>query len=158
MKTEMTITFKRDVAPRERDFLVLINGEHRATFCSNMRYSRVGYTFVGADGKNININRRRYWPFPITKDEFAKVVHTALSDSAIPTVAQIERVRMIEQAERENEERTNQISQRRAQVRREVLCAALQGYLATVAPDSEHGQMAAAMLKGAGGPLPLAAA
>jgi hypothetical protein len=141
--TEITITFERDVAPRERDFKVLINGEHRANFRSRRRYSQAGYDLQTADGQECGAYDYRY--MDSVKANFEEIVRKVLPK--IPTLAQIERYRLQECAEKENRERDSQIAAHRAQVRRNVLREALSNYPSLGARDAEHLEMAKRMLE-----------
>jgi hypothetical protein len=141
--TEITITFERDVAPRERDFKVLINGEHRATFRSRRRFSQSGYDLHTPYGGDCGAYDLRH--IESIQANFETIVRKALPK--IPTRAQIERVLLVEQAWKENHERDNQIAAHRAQVRREVLHSALKRYLELGARDGEHHRMAERMLQ-----------
>lgn len=141
--TEITITFERDVAPRERDFKVLINGEHRANFRSRKRWGQAGYDLEGVDGFNCGAYDVRHIE-PI-KANFEQIVRKLLSK--IPTVAQIKRAAMIEEAWRENQWRKQQRDNHRAQVRRNVLREALSNYPSLGARDAEHLEMAQRMLQ-----------
>lgn len=136
----MAIRFVRDVFPRERDFRVLIDGEHRATFHSRKRFHQIGYDLEGSDGKRIHT---RYGS-TLTKAEFRAIVEKHIAE--IPTRAQIDRVLMIEQAHRENRERDDAISKHKSQVRNNVYDVAIARYLDNPA-SPEHADMAAAMLR-----------
>jgi hypothetical protein len=141
--SEITITFERDVAPRERDFKVLINGEHRANFRSRRRYSQAGYDLETAYGQSVGAYDVRH--IDSIKANFEHVIRKLLPK--IPTVAQIERYRLQERAEHENRERDRALDNHRAQVRRTVLQAALANYLWGTAADAEHKAMAHRMLQ-----------
>ena len=140
--TEITITFERDVAPRERDFKVLINGEHRATFRSRKRYMQAGYDLQTPYGQDCGAYNVRY--IDSVKANFEEIVRKMLP--TLPTVAQIERYRLQERAEQENRERDRERDNHRAQVRRDVLVAALVNYVLETMVDDEHKAMAQRML------------
>jgi hypothetical protein len=137
------IKIVRDSKPNDRDFRVLINGEHRATFRSRKRYRMIGYDLEAPDGKSIYSKQthigRNYF-----KPEFAESIRTLLPD--IPTRAQIDRSLLIEHAHKENRERNEAIGRHRAQVRREILSVAVARYLDSPA-SQEHADMAAAILR-----------
>ena len=139
-----TITFERDVAPRERDFKVLINGEHRANFRSRRRFSQAGYDLETADHQSCGAYDYRY--MDSVKANFEEIIRKMLPK--IPTVAQIERYRLQECAEKENRERDSKIAAHRSLVRVEVLEAALINYIVGTAADDEHKAMARTMLEG----------
>jgi hypothetical protein len=141
--SEITITFERDVAPRERDFKVLINGEHRANFRSRRRYSQAGYDLETAYGQSCGLYDVRH--IDSIQANFETIIRKLLPK--LPTVAQIERYRLQERAEQENRERDSQIAAHRAQVRREVLVAALVNYVLETKVDDEHKAMAQRMLE-----------
>ena len=141
--TEITITFERDVAPRERDFKVLINGEHRATFRSRKRYMQAGYDLQTPYGQDCGTYDVRY--LDSVKANFEEIIRKMLPK--IPTVAQIERYRMIEQAEQENRKHDSEIAAHRSLVRLEVLRAALVNYLVETKVDAEHKAMADSILR-----------
>jgi hypothetical protein len=145
--SEPTIKIQRASHPNERDYHVLINGEHRATFRSRKRWHRAGYDFQDAYGDSISL-RRRFLEAP-TKAEFSQAVLDAMHEKTIPTRAEIDRKFLIDQARKDNEEHDRQVSERRAQVRREVLCVALDDYLHAPfgTTSAEHKAMAERMLK-----------
>lgn len=124
--TEPAITFERYEAPRGQDFKVLINGEHRAAFRSNAKYHMRGYDLDALDGKRITSSRRG--GYKINQGDFEEVVRAHLKE--IPTLAEIERAWMIDRAERENRQRDSEIADHKAEVRRKVLCSALEAWLA----------------------------
>src|SRR5262245_59949246 len=106
-----TIKFERGSTEKEeRDFRVLVDGEHRATFRSNARWRRAGYDLKTADGENIPIVGAYR---PIAKADFAEIVRKALAKNYIPTRAEIDRVEMIREAEREDAEHDRLASERR---------------------------------------------
>lgn len=138
------IKFVRDVEPRQRDFKVFIDNEHRATFLSNQRWGRKGYDLKAADGDNIRYGKmgRYHYSQGIVQADFEAIVREVLAD--IPTVAEIERTQLIREAEKENEQRKKDAAAHRTRVRRQVLKAALQRYVndSCSAPTSEHREMA----------------
>lgn len=120
------VQFERCQPPRDRHFRVLIGGEHRATFWRST-YGRIGYQLKAADGGEINPKRR--WWGKVTKEDFPEVVRDALVQEAIPTLAAIERINMIRQAEVENREWDEARSKRRAEIKRQVITTALALYI-----------------------------
>jgi len=132
-----TIKFERDeTSPKtRRNWHVLIDGEHRATFVWRTSY----YTLEGADGEDIKSVKRgsmRRWAF--NKSEFDEATRAALDLGYIPTRAWIELAALIDRAHKENRERDSAISARRLKVRRDVLCAALARYINDDGGDAEH--------------------
>jgi hypothetical protein len=133
-----TIKIVRDVFPRERDFKVLIDGEHRASFRSRKRYSQIGYDFEAPDGKPIARGNFR----GIVKADFDPIVRKCLAE--IPSRTLIDRALMIEQAHKENRERDDAINKRKAEVREQVYRVAMARYLNNPA-SPEHAKEAAHM-------------
>lgn len=110
------------------DYRVLIDGEYRAVFRTRKRSGYAGYEFRDANGAHIRGDWRRMpRDQDIIKDNFASIVREHLN--AIPTIAELERARLIEQAERENREWDKARDEHRAQIRREVLRSALMHYV-----------------------------
>ena len=153
MTTATTATIKIERAGTSRDFNVLIDGEHRATFESLKRWGRVGYDLKAVDGNDIYVSRPGH--MPITKADFEDVVRGALASTkggiyVIPTRAATDRVLLIREAEKENAERDRQIAERNRNLRREVTRVSLLRYLhdtyTAAAPDAEHRAMAERML------------
>jgi hypothetical protein len=142
----MTIKIVRAPKPFQRDFHVVIHGEHRATFRSRRRYRQSGYDLEATDGGSIHSRELRFRIANAVKAEFREIVDLALRDKLIPTMAEIERVRTITQAEKEDREHDNAVERHCWQVRREVERAALQFYLEQP-HDVEHTRMAETMLK-----------
>jgi hypothetical protein len=141
-----TIKFERDTHPkRERDFHVIIDGEHRATFRSNAPV-RAGYTLQAADGGSINLRRSLYID-RITQADFAEVVRLALAERAVPTRTEIDRALLIGQAEIENREWDAAKAAHRSRIRGEVMRAALLLYIEEGADDAEHVEMATALFR-----------
>lgn len=132
------------VAPRQRDFKVLINGEHRATF--HKRSYGTGYYFRSADDSDIG------GIGPVASDiiqaDFELIVRTAIAKGKVPTIAQIERAQLVEQAWEDNHAWDEAKSKHRALLRKQVLEMALENYLGQPFGSDEHKATAARMLDG----------
>lgn len=143
----------RNEGPRDRDFKVLINGEHRANFRSRARYSMKGYDYEAADGSAIHVARKHHFRLSdITKADFREIVELTLE--SIPTRAEIERSLLIDEANREHRKWQDDRSRNAAKLRRDVLREAL-GYYLTLTNEPTQRAMAEKMLAEVNGPLPL---
>ena len=115
------------------DYKVLIDGEHRATFTNNGRYGRAGFTLDNGTGEGLA--SKRYEFDPITRIDFDDVVREYLPK--IATVAEIERVRAIIEAEKENIGFDETAARYKTAVHRHMLSDALTQYLDNVDDGSE---------------------
>ena len=122
---------RKSIANRERrengdtrgidyDFNVLINDEHRAEF-SKSGY-RTGYTLRDRNNRAIFPVKRITNRFGTngaveakSQAQFEEVIKNALVDDLIPTIAEFERVVLIERAERDNREFDDRIAEVRYQ-------------------------------------------
>lgn len=143
---DLNITFERDVSPRQKNFKVIINGEHRATFHSNMTYGRKGYTLKALDQHSPvkGAYAGNHWHI-ITKEDFSNVVRKSITE--IPTVAQIERSLLIDKAEKENTQRNEKNAARQHQMKRALIAEGLSYLLKETSLDAERRDMAENLVK-----------